>query len=319
MILSGYHLNTDKRLEKIPVDVERLPELMRKEPFWLDVVDAGAEELREVLAPLALHPLVVEGCLAPQHRPRVEPFDQVVFLDYPTDITRDAEAVYVRVVCLPGALITIRGASAGKLESELRLSSAIRLPARNVPAFLYYLLNLNDDENVTASLQLRDDVDGLTDRMSGDPDSVTTEGIQSLKRRASSLASRYEDQLYCIALLLQIHTDAFQLASLREYFGDLVNRIRYLGQMMERLGSQLEDVHNQFVARVQHRTNRKLNVLTIVQAVFVPSTLIAGIYGMNFESMPGLHWPHGYFICLGVMASIVLGELWLFYRRGWFN
>jgi magnesium/cobalt transport protein CorA len=261
----------------------------------------------------------VEGCLAPQHRPRVEPFDRVVFLDYPTDITRDAEAIHVRVVCLAGALITIRGAAAGRLESELRSSSAIRLPARNVPALLYYLLNLNDDENVTASLQLRDEVDGLTDRMSGDPDSVTMEGIQSLKRRVGSLASRYEDQLYCITLLLQIRTDAFQLASVREYFGDLVNRIHYLQQMMERLGSQLEDLRNQFVAGLQGRANRKLNVLTIVQAVFVPLTLITGMYGMNFDSMPALHWPHAYFICLGIMASIVVGELWLFYRRGWFN
>ena len=65
--------------------------------------------------------------------------------------------------------------------------------------------------------------------------------------------------------------------------------------------------------------NRRLNVLTIVQAIFVPLTLIAGIYGMNFSVMPELGWPNGYFAALALMGVIAVGELWLFYRSGWFD
>ena len=60
-------------------------------------------------------------------------------------------------------------------------------------------------------------------------------------------------------------------------------------------------------------------MLTVVQAVFVPLTLIAGIYGMNFSVIPGLDWPIGYFACLSLMAVIAAVELWMFHRGGWFE
>jgi magnesium transporter len=261
----------------------------------------------------------VEGCLDPQRRTRVELLGNAVFLEYPARVAEDAETPYVRLVCLSGLLITIRDEAAGDLESVLREVAAIRLPARSVPAILYFLLDLDQDANLRVSLKLRDDVDALRDRMDADPDSVDVGAIRPLKRRASSSANRYEDRLYGIAALLRIQTDAFQLAGLDEYYRELESRLRYLQQMMARLESELQDLHNQYVAGVQDKTNRKLNVLTIVQAVFVPLTLIAGIYGMNFKWMPELHWPHGYFICLGIMAGIAVGEVWLFYRRGWFD
>jgi magnesium transporter len=316
MILRGYRVNSQQHLEPVAVEVDGLPELMKQGPAWLDVVAAQPEELREVLAHFDLHPLVVEGCLEPQRRMRVEVLGNAMFLEYPVRVTKDATTPYVRFVCLSGLLITIPDEAAGELESVLHRGSAIRLPAQSVPAILYYLLDLDQDANLQVSLTLRDEVDALRDRMDDHTGSLD---IQPLKRRANASANRYEDRLYCLSILLQIQTDAFQLAGLDEYFREVANRLRYLQQRMERLVSELQDLHNQYVATVQDKTNRKLNVLTIVQAVFVPLTLIAGIYGMNFDSMPELHWPHAYFICLGAMAGVALGELWLFYRRGWFD
>ena len=110
-----------------------------------------------------------------------------------------------------------------------------------------------------------------------------------------------------------------ELASLEAYYGNLVSSLEYLVRMMGRIDLQLQDARQQFQSELQDKTNRRLNVLTIVQAIFVPLTLIAGIYGMNFAIMPELQWPYAYHACLALMAVVAVGELMIFYRRGWFD
>ena len=64
--------------------------------------------------------------------------------------------------------------------------------------------------------------------------------------------------------------------------------------------------------------NQVMTTLTIMAAIFITLTFLAGIYGMNFENMPELGWKYSYFILLGLMALIILVMLWYFRRRKWF-
>jgi len=69
----------------------------------------------------------------------------------------------------------------------------------------------------------------------------------------------------------------------------------------------------------QEKSTRKINLLTIIQAIFVPLTFIAGIYGMNFINMPELQWEYGYFYTLFLFAAIATVSLYFFYKKGWFD
>ncbi|EFE48638.1 hypothetical protein NEIELOOT_02612 [Neisseria elongata subsp. glycolytica ATCC 29315] len=66
-----------------------------------------------------------------------------------------------------------------------------------------------------------------------------------------------------------------------------------------------------------NRMNQQMRVLTVITIIFMPLTVITGIYGMNFDNMPELHWQYGYFMVLGLMASIIVGLLVFFSRRKW--
>jgi len=66
-----------------------------------------------------------------------------------------------------------------------------------------------------------------------------------------------------------------------------------------------------------NRLNVQMRVLTVITIIFMPLTLIAGIYGMNFDNMPELHWHYGYFYVMGLMLAIALGLLLVFWRRRW--
>jgi len=69
----------------------------------------------------------------------------------------------------------------------------------------------------------------------------------------------------------------------------------------------------------QEKANKRLNFLTIIQAIFVPLTLMTGIYGMNFVNMPELNWHFGYFFLLGVLVLIASVFIRYFYKNGWFD
>jgi magnesium transporter len=60
-----------------------------------------------------------------------------------------------------------------------------------------------------------------------------------------------------------------------------------------------------------------MKVLTIFSAVMLPLTFIAGVYGMNFDNMPELHWYYGYYMVWGIMVTVAVGMLGLFWKRGW--
>jgi magnesium transporter len=86
---------------------------------------------------------------------------------------------------------------------------------------------------------------------------------------------------------------------------------------IDRLDRRAGELQDRYESAQQDKTNRRLGVLTILSAIFMPLTLIAGIYGMNFEVMPELHYRYGYPLALGLMA-LIAGGLYVFFRwRGW--
>ena len=80
----------------------------------------------------------------------------------------------------------------------------------------------------------------------------------------------------------------------------------------------LESASNFFFSSQNHKMNEVMKTLTIVSAIFIPLTFIVGVYGMNFENMPELKNPNGYFIVIGLMFSIVIGMVYYFKKRNWF-
>ena len=90
-------------------------------------------------------------------------------------------------------------------------------------------------------------------------------------------------------------------------------------RMLHRYDARVNDLHQHYMLTLQDRTNSRLKVLTIISAIFLPLTLLAGIYGMNFQYKPELENHYAYFIVLVLMLVIALAMLFFFYVRGWFK
>ncbi|MDX5151015.1 MAG: magnesium transporter CorA family protein [Acidiferrobacterales bacterium] len=100
-------------------------------------------------------------------------------------------------------------------------------------------------------------------------------------------------------------------------FMDLLNHIRRVSEFSENQQSEIDSLVQLHFSAVAHRTNEIVKVLTLISAIFLPLTLVAGIYGMNFKYMPELDFRYGYFFTLGGMLLLVIGLLIYFKIKKW--
>jgi magnesium transporter len=101
------------------------------------------------------------------------------------------------------------------------------------------------------------------------------------------------------------------------FLRDCYDHVIQLQESIESYREVCSDLRDYHLSAVGNRTNEVMKTLTIVSTIFIPLSFLAGLYGMNFETMPELRWKYGYFMLLGLMASIAIGFFVWFRRKGW--
>jgi len=289
---------------------------------WADVVAPTELALEAVLGPLHLHPLVLERCLDPMASSGVLLFEQHVLVQVALQQTwQDLTRRLLSIVCVPGAIVTIHSEPIPLLESVAEdLSVLLGRHRSDPPSLTYVILDHLVDASVEQTLQAQRHVDGLEKTLSGDFDvDGVGEAILGTKRKAAHLEITLEEQHHCLTALVAVESDAFRIEGLRHYLRDATSHVEHSLRFVEAIEARLAELHQQHLLLLQHRTNNRLKILTILSAVFMPLTLIVGIYGMNFRYMPELGWPYGYPLVLAVMLALAAGLLGYLYRKGWFD
>jgi magnesium transporter len=103
----------------------------------------------------------------------------------------------------------------------------------------------------------------------------------------------------------------------RRYINDLQDHTVYIADSINTFRDMLTNLENTYHAGVNMRMGQVMKLLTVISTIFIPLTFIVGIYGMNFDNMPELHWHYGYFIVMGAMLSISVAMLIWFRRKRW--
>ena len=117
--------------------------------------------------------------------------------------------------------------------------------------------------------------------------------------------------------LVKLDTDFIREEN-EKHYKELQDNMNQAVDLLDYYREVLYDELNMYHSSMSTKLNDTMTVLTIFSVIFIPLTFIVGVYGMNFDNLPELHWKYGYFIVWGVMIAIVLGMLWYFKRRKWF-
>ena len=314
-----YEITEDRYLRYVEADSISPKWLTDDNHRWIDLTDFQKHDLEALLAPLDLNSEIMDACLVQQSRPRVITLEQILFVSIPVQTDKD-NLCYLTFLCDPTTIITIQHSEILYLDDlASRCLHDRRLIAANTAGLVFELVDTSLRKNSSLYFSLRDEVVATAQMLEDDVSAIDIDVIMNLAREAVQLEILFQDQQYCLSELLNGRSESLALETIRAALTSLVADIDRAQSAVSRLQGQIRDLHQYHLHNVDEATNRRLNMLTLLSAIYLPPTLLAGIYGMNFDNIPIVGMPYGYEIAMALMITLVLGQLAFFRWRGWFQ
>ena len=297
-------------------------------PFrWIDVSAPEPAELEALASEYGLHPLAVQDCLDPEHRPKYEKISDITFVILravdehagPHDDTMQKVTRKVALFFNKELLVTVHRADMSFLEAIKQRAGSARAPKPGrVPACAPHVIAIVNGVIDTFWPPLdaaETTISALEERPVGykDRGHVIRQTFH-LKRRINALRLTARHTLETVKKLAAAGEEHLPASP---FLNDLRENAETLYFASDEI---MEDVNNLLsleLAAADHDTNEVMRVLTIFSAFFLPLTFVVGIYGMNFDVMPELRWSLGYPAVLGVMLAICVAIYLWFRRKGW--
>jgi len=304
---------------------EELLEVWREQPaalLWADLAqNESAAEQRLLVQEFGLHPLAVEDAQRNRHPPKIESFDNhlLIILKGLGADQQEFEFGTVQIALFLGKriLVTRRSGDSASINQlwEALLAQPVQM-GDGTDAMLLRIAGTMVDRYLKKLLALEPRLEELEQLMLTDPQDVMLAELIS-----------YKTDLRKFRRVFVYHVQIFyQLLAKQppEFNTDRSHELKDLYEKQERAASLATlyyelatDLIDGYISLASHRLNNIIKILTIVTAIFVPLSFLAGLYGMNFENMPELHSKSGYFILLGVMATLATILLMIFRRMRW--
>jgi magnesium transporter len=290
--------------------------------LWVDIEDPQKESLEPLIeGRFGFHELAAEDSLSDNTLPKYDAFatyDFFIFRAVDVDLSAHGSQTY-KLAAFLGAdfVITIHRESMRAVDDVWTRLGGDRRPLQRGPDFLLYtIVDHIVDAHFPLLEQMEECVDVLQESIFANANEGHLDELLHLKRDVNVLRRHSLPQR---ELLNQISRGDAQFIRREHliYFRDAYDHMFRISETIDVERDMMAGTMEAYLSVVANRTNDIMKVLTVFSAIMLPLTLIAGIYGMNFEHMPELHWLHGYPFALGLMAATaaVMG-LW-FWKKGW--
>jgi magnesium transporter len=290
--------------------------------IWLDLdaCDPG-EELRLLVERFGIHPLAIQDAQRDRHPPKFEVFPENVFvlLKGLSADTVDIRYRTLQIACFVGErfLVTRRAARSVSIDNAWKETTDGKLALSAAPAqILFRITRLITDRYTGIVLALESRLDQLEDEMLERPSDKLLAELTEYNSHIKKLRRVLDYQKAVFARLSQGQSSP-ALAAAQHEFNDVYENTERLASLAALLQELVNDLIQGYISITSHRMNQIMKVLTVVTVVFKPLGLMAGLYGMNIEHKPQLHWRHGYLLFLGNMAAVAGTLLWMFRRLKW--
>ena len=310
--------------------------------IWIGLKDPTAAEFEDVSRELDLHPLAVEDAVKGNQRSKLEVYENSVFvvlkpLRY-IEETSQVETGEVMLFIGDHFVVTVRKGEAAPLrEVRRRLEANSQYLAQGPAAVLYAVMDAVVDGYTVIDAEIGQDLEEMEERIFAGEIAVEERalGVQpsdgpSQRHQAAHDARRiYLLKREVLEIRRAVHPlvePARRLAerqvphvppSSRPFFRDVADHVMRVVDHVESYDRLLSDILSAHLTRISVQQNDDMRRISAWVAIAAMPTMIAGIYGMNFEHMPELHWRYGYPLAITVMAAVCLTLYRSFKRSGW--
>ncbi|MEJ2040552.1 MAG: magnesium/cobalt transporter CorA [Desulfosarcinaceae bacterium] len=290
---------------------------------WVDidgVHDLGLIE--QIGARFGIHPLTQEDIVNTGQRPKVEDFEDYLFLVFKMLRYDETEEIIIseQVSLVLGAtwLISFQetpGDVFDPVRERLRKAKG-RIRAAGCDYLAYALLDAVVDHYFHILERIGSRIEALEETITDTPQQKNLHAIHYLKREVIYLRKQIWPLREMINRLTKGDNPLIREAT-HIYLGDVYDHVIQCLDTIDSYRDLLTSTLDLYLSMVSNRMNEVMKVLTIIATIFIPITFVAGIYGMNFKDMPELSWRWGYAFAWAIILAIAVGMLIYFKRKKW--
>ena len=269
-----------------------------------------------------VHPLILEDILNTDQRPKMENFDKYFFfivkMLYFDEKLQEVHTEQVSLILGENFVISFQESIGDVFDSirERIRNSKGRIRSRGTDYLIYALLDAIVDNYFIILEKIGENVESMEEDLISNPTPSTLQDIYNLKREMIYLRKSVWPLREVISGL-QREESALIQESTDIYLRDLYDHTIQVIDTVETFRDMVSGMLDMYMSSVSNKMNEVMKVLTIFAAIFIPLTFVAGIYGMNFDIMPELHWQWGYLMVWIIIICVTLSMLIYFKRKKW--
>lgn len=302
---------------------ELLPKLSEPGPCWIDIRgDHPVETFQKLAEGVGLHALTLEDILTQDQRPKVEEFPGYMYivLQKPTYRAEQKrlEVEQVSLLLTDRYVISIHEHALDSFSPiHTRITQERKRICRLGTDYLgYCILDSTVDNYFIAVEHYEDKIEELEHTLPLGPRRETIEQLYQMRQEILLMRRSVWPLREVINTLSKMESPLFD-EGIKVYLKDLQDHIFQIIEMAEVYREMVTGLQNIYLSTVSNQMNEVMKTLTMIASIFIPLTLVTGIYGMNFTDMPELHWTYGYPMAIGIMLFVALAMLFYFRRRKW--
>jgi len=301
----------------LPVDVTNLGQT-----YWLNVDGIHDVNLiEEIGRTINLERLTIRQVVDTTQRPKVDDYEDYVFFSVKS-VSKDQnlqlkieQLSFVLGKNFVASFQEETGDHFDHIRHKLREGLG-QVRKRECDFLLYQLLDAILDNYFETIDSINREVAFIETETLSDPKQTTLLLIEKNKKEVDKVKKSLAPLKEALANIMKGRS-SFITKRNRKYFSDLKNSCSSATEEANSTYASLESLTSIYFSSLSQKMNETMKVLTTVATIFIPLTFIAGIYGMNFDHMPELHWRYGYFIIWGIMFGILGAMLIYFKRKKW--
>ena len=310
-----------KELSNVPESFHYLDSL---KTTWLNVDGLRKADVEKISGHFGIHYLITEDILSVGQRPKMDEIEGLLFcllnMMYFNEKDSTVEIEQVSLVLGKDFVISFQEDAARDVFNPLREKLKIKgSKVRQQKAdFLFYsLIDMIVDNYFIVMERLGEKIEGLEEDIVRNANTRTLAKINMLRKEMIVLKRSIAPVRELVNGILRSESDLIEERT-EKYFKDIYDHIIQANELAENYRDMMMNLNDLYLSNVNLKMNEVMKVMTVVTCLLAPATVIGGIFGMNFETIPLLHNKWGFFISVGLMLFVPLLMIRMFRKRGWF-
>ncbi|WP_255455977.1 MULTISPECIES: magnesium and cobalt transport protein CorA [unclassified Corynebacterium] len=297
--------------------------------IWLSLSGPSEEQMHKIATEFGVHPLIVEDVVGAYQRPKVERYDDQLFMvirsvqysdfgHHPRTVQSARQVIEtgeMQIVVGDNFVITIRH-NTSLPDIDDRINDTTTLAKHGPMSIAWAIADVLVDDYVFISTELADDVDYLEEEVFTPGARINVDQIYLLKREVLEMRHAIDPLDPALKMMIAGNKDILN-KQMRSYFRDVLDHEIRVKDDIASHDERLMTLIKAAETKVSIQQNADMRAISAYVGMAAVPTLIAGIYGMNFDNMPELHYRYGYYVVLFIIVTVVCIMWWWFHKQKW--